>query len=90
MTDLGLMKLIPPIGGLIAAVGLILFPSTAPCLFEAATTDYITPTKPCTWQGLKCDFMPVYAGFAPKPAAKSKGIFPDFTGLCWLSAVSDK
>lgn len=90
MADFGLTNPIPPVGGLNAAVGLILFQSTVPCLFEAATIDYLTPAKPHTRQSLKCDFMPVHMGFAPKPTAKSTGIFPDFTGLCWINPVSDK
>ena len=90
MSDFGLMNPIPPISALNAAVGLILFQSTVSCLFEAATIDYLTPTKPCTRQSLKCVFMPVHVGFAPKPTAKSTGIFPDFTGLCRINSVSDK
>lgn len=52
MTEFVLMNLIPPIGGLNAAVGLILFQNTVPCLFEAATMGYPTVTKPCTRQSL--------------------------------------
>lgn len=53
MTEFGLMNPIPPIGGLNAAVEL-LFQSTVPCLFEAATMGYLAATKPCTRQSLTC------------------------------------
>lgn len=45
MAEFGLMNLIPPVG-LNAAVGLILFQATVPCLFEAANMGYLTATKP--------------------------------------------